>query len=130
MRKLIAGLSVAAAIAAVAVPTMASAERAPGQGDYYPYAVPAAGVATGAVVGFGLYNGWFGASPAIAGTALPTTAAGAATVGGIAGVGAVALIDGVFQPCRGFHALFGANKDACANGEYVGYQQRPVRVVR
>ncbi len=131
MRKLITGLSVAAvtAAAAIALPSAASAEAAPGQ-NYYPLAVPAAGVATGAVVGFGLYNGWFGAAPTIAGSALPTTAAGAATIGGVAGVGTVALIDGVLQPCRGFHALFGANKDACVNGEYVGYQQRPARYVR
>ena len=64
---------------------------------------------------------------AIAGTVLPTTAVGAATVGGVAGVGTVALIDSVFQPCRGFHALFGANKDACVNGEYVGYAPRRMR---
>ena len=131
MRKFITGVSVAAAMAAavIALPSAASAEVAPGH-EYYPLAVPAVGVATGAVVGFGLYNGWFGAAPTIAGSTLPTTAAGAATIGGIAGVGTVALIDGVLQPCRGFHALFGANKDACANGEYVGYQQRPARYVR
>jgi len=132
MRKLITGLSVAAVTAAaVALPGVAGAVEAPGRGDaYYPAAVPAVGVATGAVVGFGLYNGWFGAAPTIAGSTLPTTAAGAATMGGVAGVGTVALIDGVLQPCRGFQALFGANKDACVNGEYVGYQQRPARYVR
>jgi hypothetical protein len=131
MRKLLAGLSVAAitAATAIALPSPASAEVAPGQ-DYYPLAVPAVGVATGAVVGLGLYHGWFGAAPAIAGSALPTTAAGAATLGGVAGIGTVALIDGVLQPCRGFHALFGANKGACADGEYVGYQARPARMVR
>jgi len=131
MRKLITGFSVAAAMSAavIALPSSASAEVAPGH-NYYPLAVPAVGVATGAVVGFGLYNGWFGAAPTIAGSTLPTTAAGAATLGGVAGVGTVALIDGVLQPCRGFHALFGANKDACANGEYVGYQARPGRYMR
>lgn len=128
MRKLIAGLSVAAVTAAaVALPGVAGAVEPAGRDGYYPVAVPAVGVATGAVVGFGLYNGWFGAAPTIAGSALPTTAAGAATVGGVAGVGTVALIDGVLQPCRGFHALFGANKDACANGEYVGYAPRRMR---
>lgn len=131
MRKLITGLTVAAATAAaaVALPSAASAEVAAGQG-YYPAAVPAVGVATGAVVGFGLYNGWFGATPMLGASTLPTTAAGAATLGGVAGVGTVALIDGALQPCRGFHALFGANKDACSNGEYVGYQQRPARYYR
>lgn len=131
MRKLITGLSVAAVTAAaVVLPGVAGAVEPAGRDTYYPVAVPAVGAATGAVVGFGLYNGWFGAAPTIAGSTLPTTAAGAATVGGVAGVGTVALIDGVLQPCRGFHALFGANKDACANGEYVGYQQRPARYVR
>ena len=52
----------------------------------------------------------------------------AITAGGVAGVGTVALIDAAFQPCRGFHALFGANKQACANGEYVG--ERPTRRIR
>ena len=121
MRKMITVLSVAAITAALAAPAMAQ----PGD-TYYPsgseaYAAPVAGVAVGSVVGFGLYNGWFGASPAIAGAALPTSAAGAAVLGGVAGIGTVALIDGIFQPCRGFHALFGANKGACVNGEYVGY---------
>ena len=55
------------------------------------------------------------------------TLSGAATMGGVAGVGTVALIDSALQPCRGFHALFGANKDACVNGEYVGYQPEPRR---
>ena len=54
------------------------------------------------------------------GPRLPTTAAGAAAVGGVAGVGAVALIDAAVQPCRGFHALFGMNHDECVNGVYVG----------
>lgn len=125
MRKLFTALSVAAvAAAAVAMPTFASAQ----EGQYTTgYAGPVAGAVVGTAVGVGLYNGWFGANAAIGSAVLPTTAAGAATVGGIAGVGTVAAIDSVFQPCRGFHALFGANKDACVNGEYVGYAPRRVR---
>jgi hypothetical protein len=116
MRKLITALSVAAVTAAaIAMPTLASAQES---GQYSTgYAGPVAGAVVGTAVGVGLYEGWFGTNAALAGSALPTTAAGAATVGGVAGVGTVALIDSVFQPCRGFHALFGANKDACVNGE-------------
>lgn len=133
MRKLLTGLSVAAVTAAaVAMPTLASAEPAYGRGEgpYYSYGAPLAGAAVGTAVGVGLANGWYGAAPAIAGTALPTSAAGAAVVGGVAGIGTVALIDGVVQPCRGFHALFGANREACADGEYVGYAPRPARYYR
>jgi hypothetical protein len=126
MRKLITALSVAAVTAAaIAMPTLASAQES---GQYSTgYAGPVAGAVVGTAVGVGLYEGWFGTNAALAGSALPTTAAGAATVGGVAGVGTVALIDSVFQPCRGFHALFGANKDACVNGEYVGYTPRRMR---
>lgn len=125
MRRLIKALTIVAVTAgAIAMPTLASAQ----DGQYTTgVAGPVAGAAVGTAVGVGLYNGWFGANAAIAGSALPTTAAGAATIGGIAGVGTVAAIDSVFQPCRGFHALFGANKDACVNGEYVGYQPRRMR---
>lgn len=124
MRKLIAALSVAAVTAtAVAMPTLASAQEG---GQYTTgYAGPVAGAAVGTAVGVGLYNGWYGSGAFV--SALPTTAVGAATVGGVAGVGTVALIDSVFQPCRGFHALFGVNKDTCVNGEYVGYTPRRMR---
>ena len=81
----------------------------------------ATGAAAGTAVGLGLSEGWFGAAPAVAGTALPTTAAGAAAVGGVAGVGAVALFDATIEPCRGFHAMFDLNHGACVNGQYVGY---------
>jgi hypothetical protein len=122
MRKLITVLSLAA-LTAAALSTSAMAR--PGD-TYYPtrseaYVAPVVGAAVGTAVGVGLYNGWYTTSGFI-GT-LPTTAAGAAVVGGVAGVGTVALIDSIFQPCRGFHALFGMNHGACANGEYVGYEQ-------
>ena len=123
MRKLITALSVAAMTAAVAIPTLASAQEQP---QYTTgYAGPVAGAAVGTAVGVGLYNGWYGSGVFI--SALPATAAGAAATGGVAGVGTVALIDGVFQPCRGFHALFGANSGACVNGDYVGYAPRRMR---
>lgn len=124
MRKLIIGLSVAAMTAgAVALPTLASAQE---NAQYTTgYVAPVAGAVVGTAVGVGLYNGWYGSSAFVA--ALPTTVAGAAAMGGIAGVGTVAAIDSVFQPCRGFHALFGANKGACANGEFVGYAPRRMR---
>lgn len=123
MRKFITGLSVATvAAAALATPAMARMD------DRYPtahYAAPVAGAAVGTAVGVGLYNGWYGTSAAV--TALPATAAGAAVTGGVAGIGTIALIDAVTQPCRGFNAVFGLNKDVCVNGEYVGYAPRRLR---
>ena len=121
MRKFITALSVAAVTAAaLATPAMARTDR-----SGYPNTAQAE-VATGAVVGtvagIGLYNGWWGSSAAA--TSLGATAASSAVAGGVAGVGAIALVDALVQPCRGFHALFGLNKDVCVNGEYVGYAPR------
>jgi hypothetical protein len=113
MRKLITGLSFAA-VAAVALASPSFAQE-----PQY-----TTGYAT--AVGVGLYNGWYGTSSAIT-TGVATTTAGAITFGGVAGVGTVALIDGAFQPCRGFHAMFGANKESCANGEFVGNAPRRMR---
>ena len=125
MRKLITGLSFAAVAAiAVAMPTFANAQESQFTTGY---AAPVAGAVVGTAVGVGLYNGWYGSGSSIT-TGVATTTAGAITYGGITGVGTVALIDAAFQPCRGFHALFGANKQACANGEYVG--ERPSRRLR
>jgi hypothetical protein len=58
---------------------------------------------------------------------LPATTAGAIATGGIVGVGTVALVDAFIQPCRGFSALFGLNKDKCVNGVYVGDRVVQVR---
>jgi len=110
-----------AAVVALSTPALA-ASQVTVYGDYNP-AAPAE-VATGAVagtaVGVGVSEGWFsgalGSSSAIA-----ASTAGAATVGGVAGVGTVAAIDSVVQPCRGFQAVFGMNKDACVNGNFVGH---------
>jgi hypothetical protein len=122
MRKTAMAIAAVAGIAALSTPAFAEPNRT----------VAAAEVGTGAVVGtvagVGLYNGWWGATAG--GVLLPTTAAGAVATGGVAGVGAVALIDSVIQPCRGFHAVFGANKEACVNGEYVGDRPAPRRYYR
>jgi hypothetical protein len=125
MRRITQVLAVAATVAALATPALAQQID-----DRYPhtvtYAAPLAGATVGTVVGVGLYEGWFGSSAAVA--AFPTTAAGAAAVGGVAGVGTVALIDAVVQPCRGFHAIFGLNSGNCVNGEYVAGGPRRVVV--
>jgi hypothetical protein len=119
MRKIIPILAVAAAV--VTTPALAQPDRS------YGYAAqPAevgAGVVTGTVVGLGFSEGWWG--PTVAGTVFPSTAAGAATVGGVAGVGTIALLDAAIQPCRGFQALLGLNKQACVNGQFVGYAPPP-----
>jgi hypothetical protein len=122
-------MMISAVVASVAMSTAALAAPGPYySGPGYAGGEVAAGTVTGAVVGVGLYEGWFGSSAAVAGSVLPVTAAGAATVGGVAGVGTVALIDSAIQPCQGFHAVFGMNRDACVNGQYVGYAQ-PRRVI-
>ena len=119
MRKLMTALSVAAIAAAVlATPAMARMDN---------YGSPAAaeavtGAAVGTAVGVGLYQGWYGSS--VLATSAGATAGTAAVVGGVAGIGAVALLDAAIKPCTGFHALFGMNRDECANGEYVGYAPR------
>jgi hypothetical protein len=115
-------------VAAAAASLLASSAFA---APYHDRTTNAAEVGTGAVVGtaagVGIYDGWFGAT--VAGTALPTTALGAAAAGGTVGIGTVALIDAAVQPCDGFHALFGLNKDHCVNGQYVENLPRQ-RVIR
>jgi hypothetical protein len=107
MRKALCAVFAVTLAAALATPALA----APRQPDSV---APAAGVVGGTVVGLGLTEGWWGASPAIAGTALPATTAGAAAVGGVAGIGGVALVDAAIQPCAGFHAMFLLNEQYCA----------------
>lgn len=134
MRKLISVLCLAAA-AMLVVPAGAQAEH---YRHRYHHRVPrvvihhertvspvvpyAAGVTTGTVAAVGTFNGWWGTS-AFA-SALPATAAGSAAFGGVVGVGAVALVDAMLQPCRGFAAVFDLSHGECVNGEYVG--PRPV----
>jgi hypothetical protein len=111
-------------LAAAAVMVTSAAQSRPYVEQHNP-AAPAdvtAGVVSGTVIGLGISEGWWGATAADA--ALPTTAAGAAAVGGVAGIGMVAAIDSLVQPCRGFHALFNLSDGQCANGHYVGYLAR------
>lgn len=107
MRKALSAISIAAIAAALATPSLA-------EPIHRDDAAPVAGAVGGTVVGLGLSEGWWGAAPAVAGTALPATAVGAAAVGGVAGIGGVALIDAAIQPCRGFHAMFLLNEQYCA----------------
>lgn len=116
MRKLLPLMTLAAAAAFASTALAEPVEVNPNHGKYY--IAPVAGAAVGTAVGVGLYNGWLGSSALVA--AAPTTAVGAVAVGGVAGIGTLALIDAVIQPCRGFHALFGMNRDQCVNGEWVG----------
>ena len=124
MLKSMKALSIAAVTATVlATPAMARMDQ--------PYHPNTAGreVATGAVVGtvagVGLYNGWWGSS--VAATSLGATVGASVAAGGVAGIGTIALIDALVQPCRGFHAIFGMNKGVCVNGEYVGDAPRRMR---
>jgi hypothetical protein len=125
MRKMLCIISLAAAT----VFATSTVEAAPNF-EAPNYAVPAeatVGVIGGTIFGLGISEGWWGSTAA--GAALPTTAAGAAALGGLAGIGAVAVVDAAVQPCRGFHAMFGLNRGACENGYYVGYGP-PIRYRR
>jgi hypothetical protein len=121
MRKAIFAISVAA-VAALATPALAQPYGYESGGYAPDYVAPVAGAAVGTAVGVGLADGWFGSGVFVA--SLPADAAGAAAVGGVAGVGTVALVDAVIEPCRGFHALLGMNRDQCVNGEWVGNAPR------
>jgi len=125
MRRILVALSAAALAAASFAPAALAAPRHPD------YVAPAVGVVGGTVVGLGLSEGWWGAAPALAGTALPTTVAGAAAVGGVAGIGGIAFVDAAIQPCRGFHAMFLLNERYCAerNAQRVADLERAMRPV-
>ena len=113
MRKTLTAISVAALTAAFATAALADPPR---ERDYV---APAAGVVAGTAFGLGITEGWWGAA---AGAALPATVAGAAVAGGVAGIGSIAFVDAVVQPCAGFHALLDLNEQYCA--EMNGYGQR------
>ena len=119
MRKTILTLVSVGALA-LATPALANPKHHRHHHQHHGWVAPAAGVATGAVVGFGLYHGWLGSS-AVA-TSLGASAASSAVAGGVAGVGAAALIHAAVTPCVGFHALFGGS--GCVNGQYVGHRYR------
>ena len=120
MRKALCAISIAALAAALATPALADPARQPDN------VAPMVGVVGGTVIGLGLSEAWWGASPAIAGAALPTTAVGAAAIGGVAGIGAVALVDAAIQPCAGFHAMLNLNEQYCAqqNAQQIAFQER------
>jgi hypothetical protein len=129
MRKALYAVSIVALAAALATPALADPPR---QRDYV---APAAGVVGGTVLGLGLTEGWIG--PTVAGAALPTAAAGAAVVGGVAGIGGIALVDAAIQPCAGFHALLDLNQQYCArqNAQQIAFQEEesgmvPARGIR
>ena len=135
MRKLISALCLTAA-AALVVPAGAQAARYHRSVHHHHYrAVPnvvihherpgnpaasyTAGAAAGTAAALGTFNGWWGTG-AFAST-LPDTAVGSAALGGVVGIGSVALVDAALQPCKGFAALFDLSHGECVNGEYVGY---------
>ena len=110
---------VAATAAAIAVPAVSASAQAVRYYQQPNYVAPAAGVATGTGVGVAVSEG------AIAGSL------GAAAVGGVAGIGAAALVHAATTPCQGFHMLFGnlfTSSEGCVNGQWVGRQ--PVVVER
>jgi hypothetical protein len=117
MRKILSLLTIAAAIA-VASPALAEQDSVnPNYSNGY-YAAPLAGALVGTAVGVGLYNGWYTGAFA---AGLPATAVGAAAVGGVAGIGTVALLEGVTARCHGFGILWSARGE-CVNGQWVGDQ--------
>ncbi len=117
MRKILPVLAIAAAVA-VASPALAEQDSVnPNYANGY-YAAPVAGALVGTAVGVGLYNTWYTGAFA---AGLPATAVGAAAVGGIAGVGTVALVEGVTAHCHGFGILWTARSE-CVNGQWVGDQ--------
>jgi len=119
MRKTLSLLAIAVA-ATFATSALAEPYGVEQTNDAAPAAVT--GVVAGTAVGLGVSEGWFGTT--VAGTALPTTVAGAAAVGGVAGLGSVALIDSVVERCRGFQAVFGMNRHECVDGVWVGNARR------
>ena len=142
MRKTLLILSAAAV---VAVATSASARErvtareriyVTGAQDHYAAversknaAAVTTGTVAGTAAGVAITEGAVGGA---VGAAVPATAIGAAAVGGVAGIGAGALIHAATTPCQGFHALFGnflTSAEGCVNGRFVGYEPRGVRRV-
>jgi hypothetical protein len=109
-----------AAVSLLSTPALAASDVIV-YGDSNP-AAPAevtTGAVAGTAVGIGVSEGWFGGALGES-SAVAASTAGAATVGGVAGVGTVAALDAIVQPCRGLSAFFGANRESCVNGHYVG----------
>jgi hypothetical protein len=104
MRKTLLAGSVAAA-ALLSTSAFAQPVDYYNQADYY---APAAAAVTGTVVGLGFSEGWWSAG----GGALATTA-GAAAVGGLAGIGTLVFIHAVTAPCQGLR-IFVDSREECA----------------
>ena len=124
MRKTLLALSV---LPILALATPASAQTVYDQPGYYPAWPWLAGAGVGTAVGLGLSQGWYSGAFA---ASLPASTAGAAAVGGVAGVGTVVLIDAALQPCAGFRALmspFIPGPSGCVNGQFVGYRNAAYR---
>lgn len=85
------------------------------------------GVVAGTVAGVAVHEGWIGGS---LGSALPTSVAGAATTGGVVGVGVIAGIDAFTQRCRGMAAVFGMNRQECAQRQAMADRGMQRRVIR
>ena len=118
MRKIIPALAfAAAATAALATPAMAEVDGVNPNYDYGVAAPVVAGAAIGTLAGVGLYNGWYG-SGAFA-TSAGATVGTAVAVGGVAGVGAVALLEGITAKCHGFGVLW-TPRSECVNGQWIG----------
>jgi hypothetical protein len=115
MRKTILTLASVGALA-LATPALAQQRH---HHQHPGWVAPAAGVATGAVIGIGLYEGWIASSSLATAS---STAAGSAAIGGVAGIGTAALIHAAITPCTGFYALAGG--PGCVNGQYVGHRVR------
>ena len=118
MRNALTAISIAALATALVTPALADPPR------HRDVVAPAVGVAGGTALGLGLSEGWIG--PTIAGTAFPTTVAGAAAIGGVAGIGGIALVDAALQPCAGFHAMLELNEQYCAqqNAQMIALQEQ------
>ena len=112
MRKLLPILTLAA-VAALATPAFADPEY----NSNYPTAAPVvAGAVVGTAVGVGLYNGWYTGTVA---ASMPASALGATAMGGVAGIGTIALLEGVTAKCHGF-GIFWTPRNECVNGHWVG----------
>lgn len=116
MRKILQILPILtlAAAAALATPAFAAPDYVnPNNAAAAPVV---AGAVVGTAVGVGLYNGWYTGTVA---ASMPATAVGAAAIGGVAGVGTIALLEGVTAKCHGF-GIFWTPRSECVNGQWVG----------
>ena len=127
-------MTAAAGTAFAAAPALAQSSLGHdgSHGSQRSWAAPVAGAVVGTAVGVGLHNGWYASNGAFWGTQWPTSVAGAATVGVVAGVGTAVLIHAATTPCQGFHAALGGlvtSAEGCVDGlpAQEAYGPPPVR---